>query len=294
MRPRRAPTLASVVVALATLVAGAAVVLAQPPPPANAPTAGDAAVVIAPASLVVEGLKDTYEPDEEIGFRIRVPKANVVRAETEVLVLQGREKKGKPIFREVKAYDRFTVGDTFPVRVALPAAQQTDDLTLLVRVTGLREDSDGELAGFEEHFTYNLAFDSLGNVRAEASVRYDARLYFATNKYALTAKHQKRLAKVAEALSKETALDHVLVEGHADQVGDADYNVELSRKRALSAVDFLVSHGVARSKVRHIAFGFSHPYIEIEARAARRGGVAENRRVEFVVFRKDAAPGGSK
>ena len=259
---------------------------------AGVPTDGDAAVVIAPASLVVEGLKDTYEADEEIAFRIRVPKANVVRAETEVLVLQGREKKGTPVFREVKAYDRFTVGDTFPVRVALPAAQQTDDLTLLVRVTGLREDSDGELVGFEEHFTYNLAFDSLGLVRAEASVRYDARLFFATNKYALTPAHLRQLAKVAEALKGEAALDHVLVEGHADQVGNAEYNVELSRKRALSAVDYLVSQGVSRSKVRHIAFGFSHPYIEIEARAARKAAVAENRRVEFVVFRKDAPPAG--
>lgn len=260
---------------------------------APATTDGDAAVVIAPAALVVEGLKDTYAAGEDIAFKIRVPKADVVRAETEVLVLHGRA-TGTPIFREVKAYDRFTVGDTFPVRVALAASQQTDELTLLVRVTGLEEDVDGELTAFEEHFTYNLAFDSFGGVKTETSVRYDARLLFASNKYALTARHIRALEKVAAQLRAEPALDHVLVEGHADHVGSADYNVELSRKRALSAVDWLVAHGVSRTQVRHIAFGFSHPYMEISEAAARRGGIAENRRVEFVVFRTEAAePAGA-
>ena len=253
---------------------------AEPPP--VEPGRGDTGVVVAPASLVVEGLRDTYAAGEPIAFRVRVPKIGVLRAETEILVVSGRA-TGTPIFREVKSYDHYSVGDTFPMRVDLPREQQRPDLTLLVRVTGLREDAAGEIASFEEHFTYNLAFEAGGAALARPSTRLPERLRFELRRYVLTPAQERLLDGIAERLRAERGLDHVLVEGHADRLGAADYNVELSRKRARSVVEHLARRGVPRAKIRHLAFGFSHPTIDIGG--SRRGvGNPEDRRVELVVF----------
>lgn len=279
-------TIPPALLALAIAAAGPAPEVRAGEPPAPPPSApGDVALVVAPVDLLVEGLKERYAPGEPLSFRVRVPKANVVRAAVEVAVLKGRGDGATPVHREVLGYDRFSIGDNFPIEVRLPAAHQTDDLALLVRVEGLREEG-GDLEPFEEHFTYNLAWDAFGGVRADASVRLPERLLFASDRYALTAEHAALLDRVAAAVKATRDLDHVLVEGHADRVGGAEYNLELSRKRALAAVAYLADKGVPRDRIRHLAFGFTHPYVEI-AGAPGRASAGEDRRVQFVVFRAE-------
>ncbi len=67
------------------------------------------------------------------------------------------------------------------------------------------------------------------------------------------------------------------VMGHTDSTGSAQYNLDLSRRRAESVTDFLVSRGVARARIEAIGYGEDYPVADNTTEAGR----AQNRRVEI-------------
>ena len=68
----------------------------------------------------------------------------------------------------------------------------------------------------------------------------------------------------------------VLVEGHTDSVGTDAYNQKLSEKRADSVKSFLVSQGIASSRIETKGYGETQPIADNETAAGR----AKNRRVD--------------
>ena len=77
----------------------------------------------------------------------------------------------------------------------------------------------------------------------------------------------------------------VTLEGHADAIGTAAYNLELSRRRAAMVADELIAHGVRRDRVAVEAYGERRP---VAPNANPDGtdnpaGRALNRRVEAVI-----------
>lgn len=87
----------------------------------------------------------------------------------------------------------------------------------------------------------------------------------------------KTLAKIGVALqSPELANMTLIVEGHTDASGSAEYNRALSLRRAKSAASFLQSVGVAGSRLKVVGRGEDDP-IENENPYA-----AKQRRVELV------------
>ena len=73
---------------------------------------------------------------------------------------------------------------------------------------------------------------------------------------------------------------YIEVVGHTDDVGDDDYNQELSEQRAETVRDYLVKTGVDPSKIVTVGAGESMP-ITTNSTAEGR---AENRRVEVFVL----------
>jgi outer membrane protein OmpA-like peptidoglycan-associated protein len=69
-----------------------------------------------------------------------------------------------------------------------------------------------------------------------------------------------------------------LIEGHTDTIGEADYNMALSRRRAESVRSFLAGCGIEPSRLRVTYYGMSRPLIPSGSRQEQ----APNRRVEFV------------
>ena len=51
----------------------------------------------------------------------------------------------------------------------------------------------------------------------------------------------------------------VLIEGHADEQGTREYNIALGSKRASSVRDYLVSQGVADSRISIVSYGKERP-----------------------------------
>jgi outer membrane protein OmpA-like peptidoglycan-associated protein len=67
------------------------------------------------------------------------------------------------------------------------------------------------------------------------------------------------------------------VMGHTDSTGSAQYNLDLSRRRAESVANFLASRGVARARIETIGYGEDYPIADNTTEAGR----AQNRRVEI-------------
>lgn len=102
---------------------------------------------------------------------------------------------------------------------------------------------------------------------------------FATNKSELLPEAQKRLDDVAKALADLQAGQTMVVEGHTDSAGPDDANMTLSRARAQTVRDYLVSRGVATDRISAVGKGEGTPVAD----NAGAEGRANNRRVEIII-----------
>lgn len=86
------------------------------------------------------------------------------------------------------------------------------------------------------------------------------------------------LDKLATTLIRSNR--RVEVKGHTDNVGSADFNMNLSRERAEAVVEYLVKKGVDRNKLTYSYYGMSRPLSTNDTEEGR----AMNRRVEFTIL----------
>jgi outer membrane protein OmpA-like peptidoglycan-associated protein len=71
----------------------------------------------------------------------------------------------------------------------------------------------------------------------------------------------------------------VTLEGHCDSIGSQQYNIALGERRASSARDYLVSRGIAASRLRTVTYGEDRPIADNNTAPGR----AQNRRAHLVV-----------
>lgn len=98
---------------------------------------------------------------------------------------------------------------------------------------------------------------------------------FDFNESSLTAEAQSRLKELAECI--KALKGNVRLEGHADERGTEEYNLQLSQRRAASVKKYLDALGVPGKKMDTVGFGKNRPVMEGHDEAAW----AANRRVEF-------------
>jgi OOP family OmpA-OmpF porin len=84
------------------------------------------------------------------------------------------------------------------------------------------------------------------------------------------------LNQVARTL-RESPEVRVVVAGHTDSIGTAEYNRDLSQRRAESVSTYLQTQGIAGNRMRTIGYGEERPVATNETDAGR----AQNRRVEI-------------
>jgi len=85
------------------------------------------------------------------------------------------------------------------------------------------------------------------------------------------------LADFAEMLKKELAGQKIRVQGHTDNQGGREYNIQLSEQRARSVKDYLQQNGIEASRLETRGYGFAKPIYDNETESGR----SKNRRVEF-------------
>ncbi|WP_363348948.1 peptidoglycan-associated lipoprotein Pal [Methylocystis echinoides] len=84
------------------------------------------------------------------------------------------------------------------------------------------------------------------------------RIFFETDSTELTAAAQATLDKQAAWLNRYGRYSFA-IEGHADERGTREYNFALGAQRAEAAKNYLISRGVAASRVRTVSYGKERP-----------------------------------
>ena len=94
----------------------------------------------------------------------------------------------------------------------------------------------------------------------------------------ITEEGQAMLMEKANVMRANPVVE-LSVEGHADDIGDSQYNYDLGMARANNVVEFLTSNGIAAGRLSAMSHGEEMPVVE--TRSFRE--MAPNRRVEFVI-----------
>jgi OmpA-OmpF porin, OOP family len=130
--------------------------------------------------------------------------------------------------------------------------------------------------------TASSALDST-NALAERVANFDnykpvkeIAVHFAFDKAELTRQDKQELDQLAQQIPNAKGYI-VQIEGNTDSVGDAQYNYELSQRRASSVIQYLAhKYNVPPHKIYVIGLGKDRP----EAKNTTVQGRAENRRVD--------------
>ena len=103
-------------------------------------------------------------------------------------------------------------------------------------------------------------------------------IFFDTDLYVLKDESLAELQKLLELLRKNPKLK-IVINGHTDNVGSAEHNLELSKNRAKAVYEFLIQHEISKIRLSYAGFGFTQP---IDVNTTEQGR-ANNRRTEFKV-----------
>ncbi len=103
-------------------------------------------------------------------------------------------------------------------------------------------------------------------------------IHFAYNEYTIEAQDGSVLRSNASWL-QTNAQSRVQVEGHCDERGSEEYNIALGAKRAQAAKDYLVTLGIASSRISTISYGKELPACQDHDESCW----AQNRRDHFAV-----------
>lgn len=132
------------------------------------------------------------------------------------------------------------------------------------------------------------SLQEVAKVKEEARgtvITLDGAVLFVTGKAELAPMAQQKLTEVAKALSDLDPNARIVVEGHTDSRGTDESNLELSKQRATTVRDYLVSQGVAEDRITAVGRGETQPLATNDTPEGR----ANNRRVEIVIGGNDTA-----
>jgi len=146
-------------------------------------------------------------------------------------------------------------------------------------------DQHAQSAGQQADQAQQLASSTLNgvNLLADRVANFDnyrpvaeASVHFAFDKADLRRPDRQQLDQIARRIP-DTKGYILQIEGNTDSVGDAQYNYELSQRRASAVIQYLAqNYGVPPHKIYVIGLGKDRP----EAKNATSRGRAENRRVD--------------
>ncbi|UCH21709.1 MAG: OmpA family protein [Deltaproteobacteria bacterium] len=103
-------------------------------------------------------------------------------------------------------------------------------------------------------------------------------IYFDKKSYTLLPEAQEILLRKAEWLMQYPEIN-IIIQGHTDEPGRAEYNFALGDRRAGNVKSFLIQQGINPSRLTVVSFGRELPRETGESEESR----AKNRRVHFVI-----------
>jgi outer membrane protein OmpA-like peptidoglycan-associated protein len=122
--------------------------------------------------------------------------------------------------------------------------------------------------------------DDAGEILAAGKTFTTRGIHFDFDSHTIRGESTKALAEIRDALTAQPGV-RVAIHGHTDSDGDADYNQQLSERRAGAIVDYLAANGIDRARLEAVGKGESTPVASNDTPEGR----AENRRVDVVVIK---------
>jgi outer membrane protein OmpA-like peptidoglycan-associated protein len=108
-------------------------------------------------------------------------------------------------------------------------------------------------------------------------------IFFQLNRKRIRFGFRDELKQLARVLQRRPELTYIWIEGHADATGPEAWNMTLSRARAEAVAQFLISEGIAPSRLAPVGFGEARPMVPTPHGVPNE----RNRRVHFYT---DAGP----
>jgi outer membrane protein OmpA-like peptidoglycan-associated protein len=234
-----------------------------------------------------------------------VPTADLAaRFDASIAVAAGREgdKKDRPMhaylagrtLQELQARVRGRAADDVCAKGAVLAARFGNERDAGLRASlelerGMRDDMRAELEKVREEARsrQQQIYEAMRSLEGKyARISQSARgtivsladILFDFDKATLKRNVEFSLVKVATILNQFPEMK-ISVEGHTDNVGKPEYNLELSKRRAQAVHDFLVSQEVASDRMTVAGFGMTRPVADNGTDEGRQ----KNRRVDLVI-----------
>lgn len=130
-----------------------------------------------------------------------------------------------------------------------------------------------------EELRQDLEGATVERVGEGIKITFDSGLMFDHDSYQLKPETEQNLTGLANTLQKYDDTN-VLVEGHTDNSGAEDYNLQLSDWRAEAVTRFLNEKGVKNSRIEMEGYGEAQPVASNETTEGRQ----QNRRVEVAIY----------
>ena len=106
-------------------------------------------------------------------------------------------------------------------------------------------------------------------------------IYFDSDKIDLRRESIEELQRLIKFLNFMPTLK-IELSGHTDNIGTAEHNKELSKKRAKSVMDYLIENGISANRLTFEGYGFDQPI----ATNLTEEGKQKNRRTEIKIIEK--------
>ena len=119
----------------------------------------------------------------------------------------------------------------------------------------------------------------------ESSIRTMQQVHFETGSATILPDSFPMLTEIVQLLKATPSIKRMRIEGHTDNRGAADMNLDLSKRRAASVRAWLTEHGIEQGRLESQGYGLTQP---VESNDTVEGRAA-NRRVEFKIVQEDAA-----
>jgi outer membrane protein OmpA-like peptidoglycan-associated protein len=232
---------------------------------------------------------------------VRIPDAALFSFDSDELTDSGKEAIDK--YRDqlrpelAQAYEAIIIGHTdntgdpnYNLGLSKRRAQAVKDYLVAtgtppekLRVVGLGETDPVASNATKEGRAENRRVEIVvvGEVRALDTMRFPSVALFPRRSAELTPQGKELIEKNREKAQEQLRrASYIEVVGHTDDVGDDEYNQELSEKRAQVVTNYLIETGVPAYKINTVGAGETSPI----ASNSTPEGRAENRRVEILVL----------
>ncbi|MCK4703914.1 MAG: OmpA family protein, partial [Gammaproteobacteria bacterium] len=124
--------------------------------------------------------------------------------------------------------------------------------------------------------------DAIGAIGSALSLTLDSGVIFGFNQSRLSS---ESVAQLDEVIAKIMAYTQstITVDGHTDDRGTDDYNMDLSQQRANAVAEYISQHlPQTQTKIKAVGYGEQRPVSTNDTEAGRQ----QNRRVEIIVIPK--------